>query len=260
MKRAFVGLRESPPYRRDAFVAGLKACGYEVYFGTPLTFDTETIFVSWNRYHENDVNCTRLENAGGTVLIAENGYLGVDENGVQLYSLARNGHNGSGTWPVGGPERLAALGVDVKPWRASGEKIVIRGQRGIGTLEMASPLDWHNLTAKRLRAKTSKTVEVHPHPGHNAVTDKAHEAYLVDAHALVIWSSSVGVKALVAGVPVFRCAPHWVCAGAALHGTEEIDNPKMDDAARMAALERMAWAQWRISEIESGEAFRWLLQ
>jgi hypothetical protein len=31
------------------------------------------------------------------------------------------------------------------------------------------------------------------------------------------------------------------------------------DAGRLAMFQRLAWAQWRLSEIESGFAFRWLL-
>ena len=248
-----------PHYRRDAFAAGLKAAGHSVSVAQPSTFDSDTLYVCWNRYgHFHDI-CTRVEQAGGKTIICENGYCGRDENQHQFYALARGGHNGSGEWYVGGPERFAALGVEVKPWRAAGDKIVIRGQRGIGNPRTASPHEWHSKTANLLRLTTNRTIEIIQHPGNKAVVDSSHEQYLAGAHALVIWSSSVGVKALVAGIPVFQCSPYWVCAGAAARGIDDIESPLMDDAARMVALERMAWAQWRLSEIASGEAFRTLL-
>jgi hypothetical protein len=214
--------------------------------------------VSWNRYGHYDAWCREVEVAGGKSIIAENGYLGRDEEGRQMYALALSGHNGSGTFPVGGPERWAKLVIRIQPWRR-GNKIVIRGQRGIGTREMASPPHWHTEMAAKLAKMTRRPLQVVPHPGEGAERCTAHEDYLQDAHALVIWSSSVGVKALVMGVPVFRCAPHWICEGAAEAGVDAIESPKRDDDARLQALERMAWAQWSLAEIESGEPFRRLL-
>jgi hypothetical protein len=221
------------------------------------------VLVVWNRYGHYHNAASVHERAGGLVLVAENGYLGQDENGVQMYALAVHGHNGAGWWPEGDGSRFASLGVEVKPWRESGEHIYVRGQRGIGSPEMASPALWHDRAAKSLHSLTRRRVLVKTHPGKPAVDAGQVEELKADlsgAHACVIWSSTVGVRALVEGVPVFYSAPHWICEGAARSGFVDIESPLMDDAARLRALERMAWAQWSVKELSSGEPFKLLAE
>lgn len=79
---------------------------------------------------------------------------------------------------------------------------------------------------------------------------------LVGCHAVVVWSSTAGVKALLAGIPVFRCGPNFIAEHAARHGITEIETPFVGDRAQ--ALERMAWGQWSVEEIESGLPFEWM--
>lgn len=256
---AVLRIRPAPHYRREAFIHGLLRAGY-------LLQDEYMVFRDHPRLTRNDVMLTwnYVEQVkewtlrGGTVLVAENGYIGRDTGGVQLYALARDGHNGSGRWPDGGPERWRALNIEVKPWRAPGAHIVVRGQRGIGSPTMASPPQWHDKTALDLAAYTRRFRVIQRHPGKPANDPaKLDEllAGLENAWAMCIWSSAAGVRALVEGVPVIYCAPHWICEGAAVRGIENIEHPKRDDAARLAALQRMAWAQWTIEEIASGEPF-----
>ncbi|MES2018635.1 MAG: hypothetical protein V4484_19265 [Pseudomonadota bacterium] len=251
--------RRDVHYRHECFSTGLRNAGYELRNESPQGRAGDVLLI-WNRYGQYHDLASRFERQGGTVIVAENGYLGRDENGNQYYALALHGHNGSGQWWVGGPERFEALGIPLQPWRRSGDKIVIRGQRGIGAPGMASPPNWHADMAKRLRAMTKRPVQVIPHPGNGAESNLDHEQYLQGAHALVIWSSAVGVKALAMGIPVFYDAPDWICAGAA-HRIHELEIPYSDlsDMTRLGAMQRMAWAQWKLSEIESGLAFKELL-
>ena len=58
-------------------------------------------------------------------------------------------------------------------------------------------------------------------------------------------------------MPVFYEAPDIICAGACTRGIQNIETPVYPD--RLPALERLAWAQWRVSEIASGAPFDWLL-
>ena len=64
---------------------------------------------------------------------------------------------------------------------------------------------------------SKRPVELRLHPGTDLKQerDDPDEKALARCHALVTWSSSLGVKALVEGIPVFYAAPHWICAGAA---------------------------------------------
>jgi hypothetical protein len=255
MPNAYCLVRDQPHYRRESFHAGLKAAGFKVHASQPTRGEPGDVLVVWNKYGQFEQIAKQFERGGGLVLIAENGYLGQDRDGLQHYALAIDQHNGGGRWPQGDGSRFAALGLEPQPWRTGGQKLVIRGQRGIGSQLMASPPDWHGLAARALRSRTKRPIEIRPHPGSKAVTDKSHEQYLADAHALLIWSSSVGVKSLVMGVPVFYAAPHWICEGAARRGLDALEQPLRDDALRLAALERMAWAQWSVAELATGEPF-----
>jgi hypothetical protein len=270
--KAYCMIREAPWYRREAFASGLKAAGYEVSLGNAERAKPGDVLVIWNRYAGYHAMAVQFEREGGTVIVAENGYISAGGSSPKFdvhphgpkptdyYAISKHGHNGSGKWPVGGGERWAALGIELKPWRTDGDYILVCGQRGIGSPTMASPADWHVGAAERIRKATKRPVRIRLHPGNNAPKVPL-EHDLAGASACVIWSSGSGVKSLVAGIPTYYDAPHWICQGGAmrLRDAGDFETPLRDDAARLAALERMAWAQWTVTEIQSGEPFRKLL-
>lgn len=261
---AICTIRDLPHYRKQAFIDGLGRAGYSiVHSGHPQ--GPQDLFISWNKYSSAEVMADAWERNGGTALICENGYAGRDAEGRQYYAIAAHGHNGSGWWPEGPEDRWSPLNIPLQPWRTPTESghVLVCGQRGIGSREMASPNAWHDQVAARLRKMTNRPVRIRLHPG-NQPAKVPLEDDLAGAHACLIWSSGSGVKALIAGVPVYFDAPHWICEGAA----QEIDvslgqriehepysAPELFDADRMRAFRRMAWAQWSVAEIESGEPF-----
>lgn len=266
MKRAYIGIREAPLYRRDAFIAGMKACGYEIYLGPPQTFDRETVFVCWNRYHENHANCSRLEAAGGTVLIAENGYIspgGGSPHGLPLrdwFALARGYHNDESVISDFDASRWAALGVEINPWRVDGGHVLICPNRSFGTPGRYMPIGWAEDVAARLKKITKREIRIRPHPG-NIAPAKALAEDLAGAWATVVWTSSCGVHSLVAGVPVICEGPNWIAKSAAYDRLDFVlaDKPEFD-LDRERALQRLAWANWSLAEIQSGEALGHLLR
>ena len=48
------------------------------------------------------------------------------------------------------------------------------------------------------------------HPGDKGKLEKDLAA-MAGARSVVIWSSAIGVRALVEGIPVQHFAPHWIC-------------------------------------------------
>jgi hypothetical protein len=262
--KAWCLIRTQPHYRREAFESGLKAAGYQVTPGWPDTHARPgDILVTWNRHFDTAPHALAIERLGGTVVVAENGYLGLCPERRQYYALAQGGHNGSGNWTVGKEDRFAKLGIAVKPWRSNPDgHIQIFGQRGIGSPGMASPPNWHLDIAAKLRKIQKREVRVSLHPGPPAIDPEVTERTVKElqgAYCAVIWSSARGVRALVEGIPVFFDAPYWSCSRAAVRGTGNLDRPCLDDAMRADALHRMAWAQWSVDEIQSGEAFKTLL-
>lgn len=255
-------------YRHSSFTAGLEACGYEVRTRMPEGAPGR-VLLTWNRYGEYHRLACEFEAKGGRVLVAENGYIGPggisphSMNPRCWYALGRGAHNDDTAIPEGGPERWAALGVDLKPWRTDGDHILVCPNRSFGIPERMMPSDWANDVVRRLRKVTTREIRVRPHPG-NGPAKKPLAEDLAGAWACVIWSSSAGVHALVAGVPVICEAPFWIGGNAKYGGgakyIEEMDPPcRCADLTRLTAMQRLAWGQWHIDEIASGEAFRAVL-
>jgi hypothetical protein len=261
-----------PQLRRDAFVKGLKACGYfvnAVFWSPSMPVRAGDVLVIWNRYANEEQLANQFEKAGGRVIVAENGYIGQggsvpkwDAKHVgpgQYYAMALHGHNGAGTWPAGDGSRWAGLGINVKDYGHSathGKHVLVCANRSFGMRGMAMPQGWADDVANRLRRHTSRPIRVRHHPG-NTLPAVPLEADLKDAWACVIWASGAGLTALIHGVPVICEAPHWICKSATGHDVSSIEHPRWGD--RLPAFERLAWAQWRIDEIASGQAFRHLL-
>jgi hypothetical protein len=229
------------PVERRAFCVGVKSAGFQL-------VDDGDVRVIWG-------NVKKLPE--GRVLVAENGYW--SPAGEPYCALALGGHNGAGKWPKGGSERLKRLGIDLKPWRQDGKHVLVCPSRGIGLNPM--PKDWVQRTTAELRKYTDREIRVRPHPGNWKKLPQHPSVSLAedlrDAWACVIWASAAGLHALAAGIPVIRTAPHWIGADAAGSDLAQIESPPMPD--RAPAFERMASAQWSLSEIESGEPFKALL-
>ncbi len=246
--------RRETYYRHEVFSAGLRAAGYEVKCagvdGRP-----GDVMLCWNRYGEYDQIATRFEKMGGKVIVAENGYLRGPKDGGDYYAMAVGGHNGSGAISMGGPERWAALSLDLAPWRADGGHVLVAPNRSFGTPGRIQPEDWTRDVAKRLAKLTKREIRVRPHP-HNDPPKKPLADDLAGAWAVVVWGSSAGVKALVAGIPVIHECPRWICEGATdPRGIAGIEDPWMDDGDRLEAMQRLAWSQWSLAEIEAGLPF-----
>lgn len=254
--RAYCLIRDEPVYRTQAFCSGLKKVGFEVSRGFPNKGAPGDVLLLWNRYAERHDLATRFESEGGTVLVAENAFLGVDRSDRRRYAMAQGAHNGAGFWHVGGPERWAQLGIDLKPWRKDGDHILVCPNRSFGMPGFIMPANWVVEMTNRLQRVTSRRIKVRPHPGNNLPKVPLAED-LKNAWAVVIWSSSAGVDALVAGIPVYCEAPWWICKSAT-RGIREIEKP-LDGINRLPAMQALAWAQWSVEEIEAGEPFVHLL-
>jgi hypothetical protein len=251
---AYCLVRQEPVYRRDSFVRGLRAAGFRVseavHAGKP-----GDVMVIWNRYGWWHEIASQFERAGGTVLVAENAYFANDRADRKRYALARSYHNGRGWWPQGGPERWDSLGATLKPWRADGSHILLCPNRSFGTPGGIMDPDWAAQVTKTLRRYSARMVINRPHPGNDA-PKRPLALDLKDAWAVVVWSSSAGVEALVEGIPVFCTAPWWCAMPAATRDLSLVNNPPLLD--RMPAMHSLAWQQWHIEEIAQGVPFQYL--
>lgn len=266
--RALCVIRPAPVYRRDAVLRGLRAAGYEVHNTMMPRPCASDIIVSWNRYGVPHQQARVIEAAGGRAVIMENGYLGKDLAGDNWYALSIGHHAGRGTWPfssepaaywgmatsVGAAARWDDLGVQLGPWREPGGETIVLHQRGIGEHGVASPHRWAEDLTPRIKGARMRV-----HPGSGNTTTLEHDVR--KASEVITWASGAALRCLVLGIPVWHAMDGWIGAPAALPLKQRATGaqPLRDDSARLGMLRRMAWAQWRLSEIESGHAFRTLL-
>lgn len=221
------------------FTAGLKRLGYKVELGLTLEPGPRDMLVTWNRIGAGHTAAQAFEACGRPVLVTENASWGNDFAGSFWYTLARDQHNTAGRFPVGEVDRWDRLGVELNPWRTSGE-IVVLPQRGIGAPPTAMPAGWAERTAVKYGARIRR------HPGQRWAVPLGDD--LAAAGRVVTWGSGAAVKALMLGIPVVSEMPDWI---AAQDNTEE---------GRLQMFRSLAWAQVRHEEIASGEAFARLMQ
>lgn len=247
MGRAMNMLRHAAHYGRESFSAGLKAAGYNVVEAIPDPRAGDALLL-WNRKPKHADLANEFEARGATVFVAENPYLPERLIGPGWYALAEGHHCGAGRWPKGGPERWDTLGVELKPWQEGTETLVLDQNAG-GIPGIASPKNWAETTQARIGGR----VRLHPwkKPDQPPI-----EEDLADVRQVVTWSSSAALIALVMGVPVFYEMKRWIGGGAGRHIDEFGQEPKRDDADRLAMFRRLAWAIWRKPEIEDGSAFK----
>jgi len=243
--RAYSLIRPQPCYRAEAFLAGLRAAGYDARQGQPdWPGHAGDVLVIWNRYEETHTIATRFERDGGRVIVAENAYLGLNRDNRQRYAMALDAHNGRGQWAPQGPERWRQLCIEehlqLAPMTEREGYTLIAPNRSFGMPGGVMPHTWAEQVDRELKAKGERT-RIRYHPG-NCKSDVPLDRDLACARRVIIWSSSVGVEALLAGIPVECRAPWWICKG-------------WESIGRERALERLAWAQWSVAEIEKGEPF-----
>lgn len=266
MPTAWVTIRVEPYYRRAALESGLHRVGYDIVdhrsgigFGpVPRPESRDDLLVVWNlKAGPVEDHCSLFEHRGGTVIVMENGYLQREDKTV--YALGVHGHNGAGWFPHDDSiDRFTPLGFSQWPWRGGGEHILVCGQRGVGSKAMASPIAWSSRESVSLSFRfRGREIRHRPHPG-NFAPNVPLDDDLKGAYGCVIWSSASGVRALVRGIPVFYDAPHWICSDVALRLPAlkpGFDKPSFSHEDVHRALRRMAWGQWGVAELDTGEPF-----
>lgn len=236
--RAYLNLRHNVPVRIAAFRSGLRRLGYEVVADTPSDPGKGDIFVTWNRIGRADQYAAMMDARGLAVLVAENSAWGNDFCGQHWYTIARGWHNLNCCFDVADDARFDSLAAPLQPFRTAGE-VVILPQRGIGPAVVAMPPRWPHKAFKRHGGR------VRMHPGTQKCVPLEQD--LANCGEAVTWGSGAAIKALMMGIPVTSYLPGWI---------GQQDNTEM---GRLGMLRRLAWAQWRLEEIASGEAFKRLL-
>lgn len=261
--RLLVTVPDGPHYRADALAAGALALGMEHTRDATIKPRPGDAVVAWNLHRGQGEIVAAWSKVGAAVIIMENGYIGADGDGRQLYALARDSHNGSGRWLVGGYDRWESFGIPTAPridYDRPGHTLIV-GQRGIGSPTMRSPSNWHHhvgAPAARLHWPDSP-VRIREHPGMSEPAISL-DADLDGAARVLIWSSAVGVAAIARGIPVYYAAPYWIGRLSAVpfeRMASRFESSWPHDTR--FGLRAVAWAQWTLAEIADGRALGRLL-
>lgn len=248
-------LRRDLHYRREAFSEGATAAGLSVVEAMPRSPAPEDVLLIWNRYGSFSARADEFEARGATVIVVENCAMGNSWRPGKWFCLARS-HVAltGGDFRPQGPSRWAEIGCELEPFRGGGDETVILAQRGIGHPTVASPERWAESVRGRFGGR------IRPHPGASSGETPSLREDLARAREVITWSSAAAVQALAMGVPVWHRHENFVMAPAALplsmFGRVP---PERDEAKRLSAFERLAWAMWELDEVRSGEPIRRLL-
>jgi hypothetical protein len=162
-------------------------------------------------------------------------------------------------------------GVTAKPWRISGNHILILCQRPQGWNMMGNNQDtWLNNMISRIRNYTERPLRIRMHPGDKTKEQqiaKLKQRYgnsiqisragniredLANCWAAVGYNSTPNAVAAIEGIPVYVSDPtHSWARGVAFENLSEIESPAMPD--RTAWLEQIANIHWSNEEVRSGQ-------
>lgn len=161
-------------------------------------------------------------------------------------------------------DRWDRLGISLQP-RRHGTKIII-----------AAPDDkpckfykidreaWIEQTTAAIQRYTDRPIVVRIRAARRE--DRVHmdplsRVLVDDVHALVTYNSVAATEAIIMGVPAFTLAPSNAAAPVANQFLSAIDDPFFpDDDQRRAWVSHLAYGQFHVSELKSGQALAMLLE
>lgn len=163
------------------------------------------------------------------------------------------------------------IGIDLQPWRTTGDHILICLQRNGGwSMAGLHVVDWCNNIILKLKKYTSRPIIVRVHPGdkrasqylkliHPSVHISSNQNILDDffnAHAVVTYNSSPGVAAAIEGIPVFVTDPNPKVSQAydiANTDLSLIETPLTPD--RQQWIEKISMCHFNFKDLKSGVAW-----
>ena len=146
--------------------------------------------------------------------------------------------------------RALNLAGEVRPWRKSGDKIIIADTLPDYWNVRGLPVDWSQQLAARLREQTRRPIVVRHKESKVALSSE-----LANAHCLVAHGSIAAVEAVVFGCPVF-VDQESAAALVGRVGFDDIENPVYPE--RQQWLHSLAYHQFNELELVNGTLWRLL--
>ena len=212
----------------------------------------------------------RYRKANKPVIVIEVG--GIKRN--ETWKIGINGVNREADFAnenVSG-ERWKKFNIDLKPWKQTGEDIIICGQHTSSHQWRNNPpmSQWFDQQITEIRKYTDRPIVIRPHPRNhvevevgkyknvkmvgprrdkNTYDDTDLTERLKSAWAVVSYSSNPAMTAAMHGIPVY-VSQASLSFDVANTTFENINNPSMPDRQRW--VNQLAFTEWWPDEIESG--------
>jgi hypothetical protein len=163
------------------------------------------------------------------------------------------------------------LNIDLKPWRSSGNHILICLQRNGGwSMGAVNILTWLPSMISQIRRYSNRPIVIRTHPGDKKtrplikinqpnVTISSNDRLVDDlknAWCTITYNSSPGVASAIEGIPVFVTDPdpkRSQCFEVANTNLENLENPIVPE--RLAWIQKLSMSHWKFDELKSGEAW-----
>lgn len=255
-------------------------------FITSLENSGEQVFVN-QRVHDADVAVIwsvlwqgrmrkykeiwdRYRNANKPVIVIEVG--GIKRN--ETWKIGINGINREADFANQNidNDRWKKFHIDLKPWKQTGENIIICGQHDTSHQWRNNPpmSKWFDKQITEIRKYTDRPIVIRPHPRNRVTIDvKKYKGVtmveprrdmntyddtdlaerLKSAWALVSHSSNPAMMAVFAGIPVY-VSEASLSYEVGNHSFTNINNPAMPDRQQWA--NRLAHTEWWPDEIQNG--------
>lgn len=168
-------------------------------------------------------------------------------------------------------DRFEAMGLEVKPWRDTGNHILICGssEKYHSFYGTHHPTTYAKKLVARIKEYSNRPIIYRPKPSWKGATPLAGTIYsdskqplaevLRDCHCVVTHGSNASFEAALLGIPsvIVGEAVMRPCSSISLH---DIEHPYLGD--RDPVFNALGYHQWTNEELASGEAFetidRWV--
>lgn len=199
------------------------------------------------------------------VVVLETGYINRGDGETHHYAAGFNGLNGRADFRNQGmpPDRLRNLGVKLGQWRwlRYGDILLCGQVPWDASVDHSDHIAWLNESYAQLNAVAKGRVVFRPHPlAKNAYpllpcrySEGPMSEALANASVVVTFNSNSAVEAVLEGVPSIACDPGSMAWAVTGHTLGEVVSPPMEDRAQWAA--NLAYCQWTLEEMKSGEAW-----
>lgn len=167
-------------------------------------------------------------------------------------------------------DRLSRLGLTIKPWRKEGDQIVLAGStpKYHAFYGLAEPTEFWTKKVREIRGHSARRLIYRPKPTWleaqpipKTVFSRPPQTLTQDmdgAHCLVTHGSNACFDALLSGIPTVIIGD-GVTRPISTTDLAAIEHPRVPtDDQRLQLLANLAYWQWTLAEMATGDAWRFL--